>query len=76
MCVSECVLYYTCIQNLLSQDGVADAFRSQTISVSNSDSCSRTFYMIAPSDEERGAWVDAIHNNICAHAVSSDIIMM
>ena len=62
-----CVCVY--MQNLLSQDGVADVFRSQTISVSNSDSCSRTFYMITPSNDERSAWVDAIQNNIQAHAV-------
>ena len=64
------------LQSLLSQDGVADVFRSQTISVSNSDSCSRTFYMIAPSNEERIDWVDAIHNNIRAHAVSHYVIVM
>lgn len=59
----------SCLQDLLSQDGVADVFRRQTISVSNSNSCSRTFYMIAPSNEEKSAWVDAIQNNIGAHAV-------
>lgn len=57
------------MQELLSQDGVADAFRSQTISVSNSDSRSRTFYMIAPSNDERDSWVEAIRTNITAYAV-------
>ena len=33
--------------------------------------------MVAPSNEERDAWVEAIHSNIRAHAVSlDDVIVM
>ena len=59
------------IQALLGTEGVAEAFRSQTVSISNAQHMSRTFYMIAASNEERDAWITTINNNIKAYAVSS-----
>ena len=32
--------------------------------------------MVAPSNEERDAWVEAIHSNIRAHAVSRDDVIV
>ena len=62
-------------QSLLATDGVADIFHSQTISVNNPEYSSRTFYMIASSNEEREAWVHAIDSNIKAYAVSFSAFM-
>ncbi len=59
-------------QALLEEDGVAEAFRSQTVSVSNPQHASRTFYMTASSNEERDAWVKAINTNIQAFSVSAN----
>ena len=56
-------------QELLATEGVAETFRSQTISVSNTQSSSRTYYMVAPSDDERERWVESITKNIRAYAV-------
>ena len=57
-------------QALLGTEGVAEVFRSQTVSVSNAQHTSRTFYMIAASNEERDAWTTVINSNIKAYAVS------
>ena len=57
------------IQALVASDGVADAFSSQTVALSNPEDGSRTFYMIAPSDQERHSWVEDINHNIQAYKV-------
>ena len=56
-------------QDLLAADGVAETFRSQTISITNNQHSSRTYYMMAPSDQERERWVELINKNIRAFAV-------
>ena len=58
------------MQALLGTDGVAEAFRCQTVSVSNTQHSSRTFYMTASSNEERDAWVEAVMTNIQEYSVS------
>ena len=58
------------MQDVLSNDGVAEAFRSQTISVTNSQHSSRTYYMVAPSEQERENWVESITKNFQSYAVS------
>ena len=35
---------------------------------------SRTFYMVASTDEERDAWVEAIEGNISAYIVSEGML--
>ena len=60
---------YNHVQDLLDTDGVAETFRSTTLSVTNSQHLSRTFYMVAPSDTERESWVESITNNIRAYSV-------
>ena len=62
------------MQALLSTDGVAEAFRSQTVAVQNPKCASRTFYMISSSNEERDAWVEAIQTNIKAYSVG-DVVL-
>lgn len=54
---------------MVASEGVADAFNSQTIALSNPQDSSRTFYMIAASEQERHAWTDAINENIDAYKV-------
>ena len=57
-------------QDLLDAEGVAETFRSTTLSVTNSQHFSRTYYMVAPSDTERESWVESITNNIRSYSVS------
>jgi hypothetical protein len=53
----------------LDSEGVIEAFSSMTIALSNPSDVSRTFYMIAPSEQERHSWVDAISHNIMTYCV-------
>ena len=71
VCKVNC--YFLQCQALLGTEGVAEAFRSQTVSISNAQHMSRTFYMIAASNEEREAWITAINDNSKAYAVRFDI---
>lgn len=65
---------HTSMQALLGTDGVAEAFRCQTVSVSNTQHSSRTFYMTASSNEERDAWVEAVMTNIQVFSVSNLVL--
>ena len=56
------------MQGLLASEGIAEAFRSQSVAVTNSENSSRTFYMIAPSLQERDGWAEAIQHNIEAYS--------
>lgn len=57
------------MQDVLANEGVAEAFRSQTVSVTNSQHSSRTYYMVAPSEQERENWVESITKNSQTYAV-------
>ena len=59
------------LKALVASEGVADAFNSQTVALTNSQDSSRTFYMVASSEQERHAWTDAINENIDAYKVST-----
>ena len=58
------------LQGFLASEGIAEAFRSQSIAVTSPENSSRTFYMIAPSNQERTAWVEAIQHNLHSYRVS------
>lgn len=66
----ESVLWLFVVQGLLATEGIAEAFRSLSLAVASPENASRTFYIIAPSNEERNAWVDAIKKNLEMYQVS------
>jgi len=66
--------YAASLSELLAKEGVAEAFRCQTLSVTSPQYGSRTFYMIAPSNEERDSWVAAIQANLRAYSQSAECL--
>jgi hypothetical protein len=66
--------YAASLSALLDSEGVIEAFSSMTIALSNPSDVSRTFYMIAPSEQERHSWVDAISHNIMTYCRSSEAL--
>ena len=50
---------------------MTEAFNSQSVAFVDPQDTSRTFYMVASTDQERDAWVEAIRGNISAYTVSS-----
>ena len=68
------VLLILAPQGFLASEGIAEAFRSQSVAVTNPENSSRTFYMIAPSNQERTAWVEAIQHNLQSYRVSISCI--
>ncbi|XP_003383244.1 PREDICTED: uncharacterized protein LOC100634423 [Amphimedon queenslandica] len=62
------------ISALLASEGAVDAFSSLNLAFSNPEDASRTFYMIAPSEQERHLWVEAISHNIIEYSRSREAL--
>ena len=51
---------------------MTEAFNSQSVAFVDPQDTSRTFYMVASTDQERDAWIEAIQGNISAYVVSTN----
>ncbi|XP_065887290.1 uncharacterized protein [Dysidea avara] len=54
----------------------AESFRGHTLSMSDPEYGSRTFYFVTSSDTEQQEWIDAINANIKAHQLSKDALSL
>ena len=59
------------LQRIIGSNGrnAAQSFRGHTLSLSDPEYRSRTYYFVTSSDTEQQEWVDAINANIKAHQV-------
>jgi len=59
------------LQRIIGNNGAnaAESFRGRTLSMSDPQHGSRTFYFVTSSDIEQQEWIEAINANIKAHQV-------